>query len=259
MSTRGDIPTVTLETKCWERDYKRILTSGHLRDLAEFNMYPFAERRLMINNVSSYRKVCKLADEAVKRNWITNYVIVEEHADEALAFFQLDKASLGIGYVYSIAELVGIYLCKSEYLLHFAGDCHLATPSDWIPEAINMMALDTRLKVANLSWISALSPPYKEAIEVHKDFYVGYGFSDQVYIVRISDFRQAIYNERNPDSERFPKYGGELFEKRVDSWMRNHGNLRATFRHGTYEHESNLSFKCKIKNAARRIVQMARL
>ena len=40
------------------------------------------------------------------------------------------------------------------------------------------------------------------------------------------DFKAPIYNEANPVSERYPKYGGETFEKRVDSWIRNHKYLR---------------------------------
>jgi hypothetical protein len=68
---------------------------------------------------------------------------------------------------------------------------------------------------------------------------VGFGFSDQCFLVRTADFRAPIYNELNDLSARYPGYGGELFEKRVDAWMRNHGFLRATFKHGTYLHEKH--------------------
>ena len=239
MTSKGDIPSVTLETKCWEGDYKRILRSRHLRTLAEANMYPFAERWLMINNVKSYSTVCRLAETAMKERCITRYFVVEEHAKDALEFFGLDRESLGIGYVYSIAELVSLYLCKSDFLLHFAGDCHPDHPSDWIPETLAFLGSDSRVKVANLSWICPHSPPYLEAEEIHDGFYVGYGFSDQCYMVRTADFRQTIYGERHPASARYPGYGGELFEKRVDSWMRNNGYLRATYRYGAYRHESS--------------------
>lgn len=254
MSPRGEIPGVTLETKCWEGDYRRILAPGRLRALAESNMYPFSERWLMINNVRSYAKVSRLAEAAVNQRWITGYIIVEDHAKEALDFFQLDRASLGVGYVYSISELVSIYLCKSEYLLHFAGDCYPNLPCDWIPETLALFASDPRVKVANLSWICSQSPPYLEATGISGSFYLGYGFSDQCYIIRASDFRQAIYSEQNPASARYPGYGGELFEKRVDSWMRNHGHLRATYRHGAYKHESHpRSFKSRVRGLASQV------
>ena len=46
-------PTVTLETKCWEQDWKRILDGERLRLLVERNAYPFTEKILMINNVKN--------------------------------------------------------------------------------------------------------------------------------------------------------------------------------------------------------------
>jgi hypothetical protein len=59
-----------------------------------------------------------------------------------------------------------------------------------------------------------------------------------MYLVRTVDFRVLIYEEINDASERYPKYGGELFEKRVDSWMRNHGNIRATSKQASYLHQN---------------------
>ena len=121
-------PTVTLETKCWEGDWKRILEGDRLRLLAERNAYAFSERILMINNVKNLSVVSKCAERAMQQGSITKYVIVEEHAAEALEFFSISRESLGIGYPYSIAELVGIFLCRSDFLLHYAGDCMPAPP-----------------------------------------------------------------------------------------------------------------------------------
>jgi hypothetical protein len=59
-----------------------------------------------------------------------------------------------------------------------------------------------------------------------------------MYLVRTEDFRASIYEESHEASERYPHYGGELFEKRVDSWMRNNHHLRATHRHGSYLHQN---------------------
>jgi hypothetical protein len=231
--------SVTLETKCWEGDYRKILAPGRLQALAETNMYLFAERWLMINNVRSYARVCRMAEAAVRERVLTKYIIVEEHARAALEFFEIDRASFGRGYVYSISELVSLYLCTSDYLLHFAGDCHPNAVCDWLPQTVDFLGVHPEVKVANLSWICPHSPPVSEAEKITEDFYIGYGFSDQCYFVRTAEFRQPIYNEQNPASARYPVYGGELFEKRVDAWMRNHGHLRATYRHGAYRHEGH--------------------
>jgi hypothetical protein len=98
---------------------------------------------------------------------------------------------------------------------------------------------DERAKVANLTWNANYTEAEAESFSSDDDFFIGYGFSDQNYLVRTSDFRSPdVYHETNPESARYPGYGGELFEKRVDSWMRNHDYYRLTYRHGAYEHRN---------------------
>jgi hypothetical protein len=231
-------PTVTLETKCWEHDWKRILDGERLRLLAERNVYPFSEKILMINNVKNYSVVSKCAERAIQQGWISKYIIVEEHAAEALDFFSVSRGSLGIGYPYSIAELVGIFLCHSDFLLHYAGDCIPATTCDWVSRAVHLMSQDPRVKVCNLNPGEDYSEAKDGATEETDDFCIGYGFSDQCYLVHSREFRQRIYNESHPASARYPRYGGELFEKRINSWMRNNGHLRATYKHAHYIHKN---------------------
>src|ERR1035438_3858452 len=91
-------PTITLETKCWEHDWRRILEGEWLRLLAERNAYPFVEKILMINNVKNPSVVCRRAERAIQQGWITKYLVVEEHAAEALDFFSISRESLGPGY-----------------------------------------------------------------------------------------------------------------------------------------------------------------
>jgi hypothetical protein len=232
-------PTVTLETKCWEHDWKRILDGERLRLLVERNAYPFSEKILMINNVKNYSVVSQCAERAIQQGWISKYIVVEEHAAEALDFFLISREALGIGYPYSIAELVGIFLCRSDFLLHYAGDCIPATTCDWVSRAVRLMSQNPRVKVCNLDWEENHREAKGGATEETDDFYIGPGgFSDQCYLVRSKEFRQRIYNESNPASARYPRYGGELFEKRVDSWMHNNGHLRATYKHAHYIHKN---------------------
>ncbi len=232
--------SVTLETKCWERDWKKILRTDRLTQLAKRNRYPFAERVVMINNVTNYDRVVRHAEAAVERGLITKYVVVKDHAAAALEFFDIRPDSFGTGYVYSIAELVSIFICATDYLLHFASDCLPDDGYEWVPKAIAMFDTDPRIRVANLLWDATEHPansPKCESTDETDEFYLGYGFSDQCYLVRTADFHTSIYNETNPTSDRYPKYGGNLFEKRVDSWMRNREYLRATYKFGSYRHE----------------------
>jgi hypothetical protein len=169
---------------------------------------------------------------------LTKYIIVEEHAAEALDFFSISRESLGVGYRYSIAELVGIFLCRSDFLLHYAGDCMPAAASDWVSRAVRLMSQDSRIKVCSLNPGADYGGAEKQSTEQTEDFYIGKRFSDQCYLVRAEDFRGRIYNESHPDSTRYPKYGGELFEKRVFSWLRNNRHLGASYKHAYYIHKN---------------------
>jgi len=234
MSSRS----VTFETKCYEKDWEILLRTGRLETMIRRNCFEFAERVLYINNVADPDKVRYYAERLKTRGVISEHVLVDDYADEALAFFGLDRESFKGGYYYSIQELVGIYRCKSEYLLHFSGDSVLDGSFAWIDPALDRMNRDQRIKIATCLWNGKSEEADQESLEQDNDYWLGYGFSDQCYLVKISDFRAPIYGERHAASERFPVYGGELFEKRVDAWLRNYEYLRCVYKHGSYLHKN---------------------
>jgi hypothetical protein len=232
-------PSVALETKCWENDWEFLLKTDRIERTVAMSRFNFARKTLCINNVDDPGKVCTHAERLVKKGVLTDFVVVADEEAKALDFFQLSRDALTSGFVYSIAELVGLYVCTTDYLLHFSGDTRPTSPSEWIGAAISRFETDDRAKVANLTWNAKYAEAAAESIAGDDDFFIGYGFSDQNYLVRTSDFRSPeVYHETNPESARYPQYGGELFEKRVDSWMRNHGYYRLTYRHGAYEHRN---------------------
>ena len=126
--------SVTFETKCYEKDWEIVLRTGRLAAMIARNRFDFAERILYINNVADPEKVRYYAERLKQSGVITEHILVDEYADEALAFFGLDRESFKGGYYYSIQELVGIYRCRSEYLLHFSGDSVLDGLRAPVPE-----------------------------------------------------------------------------------------------------------------------------
>lgn len=230
--------TMTFETKVWEGDYKIILGTNRLQKMIERNCHVFDQRVVFINNVNDYEEVADLCQRKVDEGIIDRFIVVKDHAEEALAFFGLSQEDFGRGYVYSIAELVSIYLCETDYLLHFAGDSCLRKPYHWMDDALEAMETTPEIKVVTLVWNGRLDQVRREAFAEDEKFCYGSGFSDQMYLVRRDDFRQRIYTERHPFSERYPAYGGELFEKRVDSWLRNHDYRRVVWKQGAYRHVS---------------------
>lgn len=233
---RAAKPAVTFETKVWEGDYRTILDARRLDYAVSSNRFPFTSRQVFVNNVDDPQHAMRLGRRLVSDGVVDDVVLVEEHAAATLAHFDLTREELGRGYVYSISELVSLFLCRTEYLLHFSGDTLLSEPCDWMSDALEILARRADVAVVNLSWTADLGAVESESVARDGGFLLGYGFSDQMYLVRAPEFADRIYGESHAASERYPEYGGELFEKRVDAWMRNHGRLRATWMGSHYEH-----------------------
>lgn len=230
---------VTFETKCWENDWEFLLAGNYLDEMIARCKYPFAKKKLFINNVRNLPLVKRFADKKIKQGVIDEYIVVDQMAKEALDFFNIDKDSFKGGYNYSIAELVSIYTCSTPYLLHFSSDSYLPENNNsWIDSALKIFETREDIAVANPTWNFKFNEAKAESFEEIEDFFVGYGFSDQCYLIRTDEFRKPIYNEYHAASARYPAYGGELFEKRVDSYMHNNSRLRITSNNCSYIHRN---------------------
>lgn len=247
--------TVTFETKCWEGDWDLILSTGRLEEMIRRCHYPFDKIVLYINNVKKPEEVTATAQTLQEGGVITSLVMVSDSANEALSFFGLDRNSFKGGYPYSVQELVGIYLCRTDFLLHFSGDSMMQNEADWIDKAIERLQNDQSLSVANPNWDPTLVNTREQVDAEDEEFFFGHGFSDQCYLIKASSFKRRIYDEWNPASERYPWGAMPTFEKRVDSYMRNHGLRRITSKHAVYKHENfpARTTKDKLRRALRRV------
>ena len=231
---------VTFATKCWEKDWQHILNDRRLNQIIETNKYSFDERLLIVNNVSkeTLKPLMKAVDHAISLGAFTDCYFVDDYCNEAIDAIGLRREDIGKGYIYSISEWVAIHLCKTKYLLCYCGDCISTTDHDWITPSLNLMEQDSNIKVSNPVWNYNHVISKIESVYETEDFYIGSGFSDQCFLIRRDDFHGDIYKEFHPDGEKYPVYGGDLFEKRVYCWMRNHQFLRATYKHSCYLHKN---------------------
>lgn len=229
---------VDFETKCYENDWEIILDPAYLKGVVDRCAYQFSKRRVIINNVSSRPRVEAAAMKAIELGALDEYVFAQDRADQALDFFRIDRNSFGRGYVYSICELVGLYVSSADYLLHFASDSYPMRQHAWLAQAIELMQSRDDLVTANLCWNERYGEAARESFDEAGDFLIGYGFSDQCYLAKLDLFRTPMFNERNTASERYPDYADELFEKRVDAYMRNHQLKRMTHRQASYRHRN---------------------
>ena len=193
-------------------------------------------RRIIVNNVVQRSRVQNAIVLKLAKGEFDAHTFVEDHILQVLSQVSLTELDFGRGYVYSTGELVGIFTCQTEYLCHYAGDASILEPSDWISKGIGILKDRREVVVVNPSWSQNPAVPAAEAEFEDELAWYGYGFSDQCYLIRTADFQQDIYRYTHPDSDRYPKYGGELFEKRVDAWMRCNGLLRATLKSEYYHH-----------------------
>lgn len=232
--------SLTVETKVWEKDWKFILKKGFIKKVMLGLGRTASKRLLLINNVDRPTEVARYADQLIHDGVLDDYVFVDDYATVALDFFKMNREHLGVGYYYSIAELVSIYLCNTDYLAHFSGDSTVqdGVPLTWFDTAIELLRARDDVSVVNLAWDLKFSEVDKDAIFLEETFAYGYGFSDQMYVIRSKEFKNDIYTFSHPESNRYPKYGGELFEKRIDSWMRVKSRLRATSRRWSYRHSN---------------------
>ena len=229
---------VTFETQVYEKDWEFLLIGDRLDQMIARCNYPFKEKILLINDVEDRNKIALHAGKKVAAGIIDKYYFVEDYLDEALAFFDITKESFRTGIYYSTAGFVGMYLCKTEYLLHVATDVYFSKSDvNWIDSALDVFSKRKDIIVANPLWNNKHGEAKKESSSETDDFYVGYGFSDQCYLIGMSIFKNKIYGEKNPASERYPSYGGECLEKRIDAYMRNHNLLRITSKKVWYIHK----------------------
>jgi hypothetical protein len=202
---------------------------------------PFTFRQLIINNVAAPETVAHYAQKKVDAGVIDAFYFVDDYIADALKAYGLTREALGKGYYYSCSELVGIYLSKTKFHLHFSGDAFMVaakSPVGWITEACRLLDSDPQYFVANPTWNYRFDKAKQESFGHIGNFYVGYGFSDQCYLIRAADFQAPIYGYEHELSARYPAYGGELFEKRVDAYMRTHQRLRLVSTTETYIHRN---------------------
>lgn len=228
-------PNVDLVINAFERNYRSVLSMGFFAEVERQNRFSFARRVALINNVDDHADAEHRAQMLVASGELHSYHWVSECVDHALQVTGLGETQLGRVAHYSDCSLVAITLPGSPWLLYWDPDVWLEEPRDWITPATRRMQADPRVMVANPLW---QDPTLNQStMEFDGDFALGQGFSDQVYLVRRDELAAPIYHERCIARYRYPLSAvGDVFEARVDAWMRHHGRLRLTYLPARYRH-----------------------
>jgi hypothetical protein len=239
--------SVTFATAVWENDWKELLLNNEFLPIKKIanHDWNFQERILIINNVKNYPEVIEHAQKWVDKKVLTNFYIAKDFEKEVFTFFNLKRQDFKTDgkktddwvYYNGLAPLSAIFHTKTDYLLYMTGDAWLEKKTPWIEKSIRFMQKYPQFKVANPTWNDNYPEAKKESYRTKKDFFLHKsGFSDQCFLVKTEDFKKPIYGEIREDSHHYPN--GDVFEKRVFSFMKNRSWERITFRHGSYQHKS---------------------
>ena len=230
-------PSVDAFVDCWEADYRTVLTPGFLRNKMIQHQFPFRKLCITVNNVNNELEARRLADNCVARGDADEIIFVKDALPEALALCGLAERSLGPVRHFTDFLLVTVSATDADFVFHCSSNVTLSRPFDWITEATQKLLSEKQLVVANPSWDEA--GPAAECILHEYPYYIGYGFSDQCFLVKRAVFAAPIYEYRHEASLRYPMAElGRIFEMRVDSFMRCNQLLRLTDERVFYIHPS---------------------
>ena len=121
--------------------------------------------------------------------------------------------------------------------MHWDSDVYLSKKTNWITPSINIMQNNDKFLIANPSWTDNTKEIKEQSCDENNDFYIGYGFSDQVFLAKSKELKKPIYKYSHIYSLRYPMSNlGRIFEMRIDSYMRNAKLLRLTYKNAIYTH-----------------------
>jgi len=229
--------TVGFSTNVYENSYKQTLLSDYIREQLKILAYNFSEYVITVNNVNDRAEVERIIKERFPD---FKYYFTDDDSEEVLKSFNLTREDITPGYWYSVNDFCAIRHSESDYLLHYGDDCKLVQLDNhnFVADSIVVMDGNDKLISSMPAWDSSLYGPRNESNGDYKNdnFYAGCGFSDQLYIAKMSVFKTDIYHYHHGDSDRFPI--GNTFERRVDAYMRCQEKWRIIHKRSYYDHRS---------------------
>jgi hypothetical protein len=235
MNVADQAPSVDFVLNVFERTYRSMLQPGHISAMWKSQVFPFTNKVVLVNNILDRGLVESLLAPLLASNEITAYYFVQDLLDSTLSQAGLTRKEIQKTIHYTDCILVATFLPGSPFLVYCDADVVLKEPVDWISPGLTLMEQDKRIAVVNPDWNP--STLKEEAREFKDHFGIGYGFSDQIFLVSRQEFARPIYRNRAPISRRYPlSHLAPVFEQMVDSYMRLHGRLRATYTPSVYLH-----------------------
>lgn len=227
---------VTLSTKCWEGDYRALLTPDGIDDLfAPFG--PAKERQVILNRIEDVAAAEKMAQELVAAEKIDRWIWAEQRWPEVAKHLGISEGWFGAAWPYSVPELCELDAATAEFLLHIAGDVRFRAPEHWLDRALEAFdrrgaTVVTATPPAGTDWV------LERGRRMAEDWSETQIFSDQLFLARGSDLlSESVVRSEHSASAKYPKPGGALtFEARVGGWLAAENRFTLVDLSATYLH-----------------------
>lgn len=222
---------ITLTTILYEGNFDNFLVKDCW--FFTFKSKFITNKLLTVNNLTSIDRFNKKI-EALKEVYDFDVIFVEDTANEAKEFFQIDINKDVTGYYYTIPYFVTIFNLKTNYILNIASDCmrDIKVSDNFLEDALIELENNPICSTAMVSWVKDnmfingktvaqnehdVFVKGRDNLDERENFTYTNGFTDQFFLGKTSKLREIDYNSalKYCSSYQGPSYGGDCFEKRM--------------------------------------------
>ena len=226
---------VTASTKCWEGDYRTVLTVSGVDRLLN-RTGPVARRQIVVNRVKDRDGAARMANALVSAGTIDEWAWAEDLWPQVAVTLGVPRRWFGPAWPYSVPELCELFLARTPFVLHQAGDVGFDGEAAWLARAVPV--LEGHPEVAVVSVASPSGAEIRDGSPMSNGWSASQTFSDQFFVARPAELlHHDVVTASHPDASRFPKIGGALtFEARVDAWLHTRRRWRWIDTRSRYDH-----------------------
>ena len=229
---------VDLIVNCYERTYRRVLAPGFFDAVAQQNSLS-ARRHALINNVDTRADAERRAKELLSSGEIDSFAFVSDVIERARRLTGVPRHALRRRPYFLDYGLAMTVTGSAPWILGWDAEVVLDMRTNWVAASIELMERRPELFSASPNWHDRGSYEgtlLRESFARDGPFFLNWGFSDQVFLVRRADLARPIYRRFAPAS--LARHAGHpwTFENRVESYQRAVRRPRATLGDVTYTH-----------------------
>ena len=228
---------VTASTKCWDADYREVLSPIGIEELFG-PLGPVARRQVVLNRIDDRADAERRAASLVADGLLDDWGWAEDAWPAVADRLGIPLRWFGPAWPYSAPELCELAMCPTRYLAHVAGDVAIRCEAGWLDSAVGVLAGAPKVAAVSPTSPHGVAHLVNQGAMVDRRWIRTTVFSDQCFVVRPDQlFRPEVVRAAGAAVSPFPKPGGALtLEARVTAWMDREGYERWSDSTAHYDH-----------------------